>query len=54
MCGESTRPGSKTISQNTELKRVKIIGRFKMKFPETLLSIDTRKSLVMDFSIKIK
>ena len=53
--GESTRPGSKIISQKIELKRVKkIIGRFKMKFPETLLSIDTRKSLVMDFSIKNK
>ena len=51
--GESTRPGSKIISQNKELQRVKkVIKVFKKKFPKTLLSIDTRKSLVMDFSIK--
>ena len=51
--GESTRPGSKIISQKNELKRVKkIIVQFKKKFPKTLLSIDTRKSLIMDFSIK--
>jgi len=51
--GESTRPGSKTISQKVELKRVKhFIKTFKNKFPKTLLSIDTRKSLVMNYSIK--
>ena len=51
--GESTRPGSKIISQKNELQRVKkIIENFKKKFPKTLLSIDTRKSLVMDYSIK--
>ncbi len=51
--GESTRPGSKTITQDKELHRVKkVIEKFKKKFPKTLLSIDTRKSLVMDFSIK--
>ena len=51
--GESTRPGSKIISQKNELKRVKqVIEKFKKNFPKTLLSIDTRKSLVMDFSIK--
>ena len=51
--GESTRPGSKIISQKNELKRVKkVIEQFKKKFPKTLLSIDTRKSLVMDFSIQ--
>ena len=53
--GESTRPGSKTISQKKELQRVaKIIEKFKKKFPKTLLSIDTRKSLVMNFSINNK
>ena len=53
--GESTRPGSKIISQKNELQRVKkIIEKFKKKFPKTLLSIDTRKSLVMNFSIKIR
>ncbi|MBD1146438.1 dihydropteroate synthase [Pelagibacterales bacterium SAG-MED28] len=51
--GESTRPGSKIISQKNELKRLeKVIEQFKKKFPEILLSIDTRKSQVMDFSIK--
>jgi len=51
--GESTRPGSKIISQKNELKRLKkVIEKFKKKFPKTLLSVDTRKSLVMDFSIK--
>ena len=48
--GESTRPGSKIVSQKNELKRVKkVIEQFKKKFTKTLLSIDTRKSLVMDF-----
>ena len=53
--GESTIPGSKIISQKTELKRVKkIFEKLKKKFPKTLLSIDTQKSLVMNFSIKKK
>ena len=51
--GESTRPGSSIISQTKELQRVKqILRRFKKKFPKSLLSIDTRKSLVMNFSIQ--
>ncbi len=51
--GESTRPGSKIVSQKNELRRVqKIIKNFKKRFPKTFLSIDTRKSLVMDYSIK--
>ena len=53
--GESTRPGSKIIPQKKELQRVKkVIKKFKKKFPKILLSIDTRKSIVMDFSIKSK
>ena len=53
--GESTRPGSKVISPKKELQRVyKLLEKFKKKFPKTLLSIDTRKSLVMNFSIKHK
>ena len=53
--GESTRPGSKIIAPNKELNRVKkILEKFKKKFPKTLLSIDTRKSRIMDFSIKNK
>ena len=51
--GESTRPGSKTVSQKNELNRVKqVIKKFKKENPKTLLSIDTRKSLVMKFSIQ--
>ena len=53
--GESTRPGSKIIDQINELKRVKrIIEKFKKKFSSTLLSIDSRKSLVIKHSIKHK
>jgi dihydropteroate synthase len=53
--GESTRPGSKVINPSEELLRVKkIIEVFKKKFSKTLLSIDTRKSLVMSYSIKKK
>ena len=53
--GESTRPKSKTVPEKKELERVKqIIKKFKKKYPKTLLSIDTRKSLVMNFSIKYK
>jgi dihydropteroate synthase len=53
--GESTRPGSKVITQKNELKRVKkIIEKFKKKFPKILLSVDTRKSLVINFSINNK
>ena len=53
--GESTRPGSKIIPEQKELRRVKkILESFKKRFPKTLLSIDTRKSLVIEFSIKKK
>ena len=51
--GESTRPGSKVINQKEELDRVKnVIKKFKNRFSNTLLSIDTRKSQVIDFAIK--
>ena len=51
--GESTRPGSKVINQKEELDRVKnVITKFKNRFSKTLLSIDTRKSQVIDFAIK--
>ena len=53
--GESTRPGSKVIAQKNELRRVKkVIEKFKKKFPKTLLSVDTRKSLIINFSINNK
>jgi dihydropteroate synthase len=51
--GESTRPGSKIISQKHEFARVKnLISNFKKKFSRTLLSIDTRKSQIIDYAIK--
>jgi dihydropteroate synthase len=51
--GESTRPGSKIISPKIEWERIrKVIKKFKKKFPKKMLSIDTRKSLVMKNSIK--
>ena len=53
--GESTRPGSKTISEEDEWDRVKkIITKLKQNFPKTLLSLDTRKSNVMYRGIKNK
>ena len=53
--GESTRPGSKIVSPKNELQRVKqVIKNFKRKFPKILLSIDTRKSSVMNFSMKYR
>jgi len=53
--GESTRPGSKIIPPQIEWKRIeKIIKNFKKKFPKTLLSIDTRKSLIMKNAISFK
>ena len=53
--GESTRPGSKIIFPKIEWQRVsQVIGKFKEQFPKTLLSIDTRKSLVVKNAIKKK
>jgi dihydropteroate synthase len=53
MGGESTRPGSKIIPPKIEWDRVEdILKKFKKKFPKTMLSIDTRKSLVMRNAIK--
>ena len=53
--GESTRPGSEIINPKIEWKRIeKVVKKFKKKFPKTLLSIDTRKSLVMKNAIGYK
>ncbi len=53
--GESTRPGSKTISPKKEWKRIsQIVKNFKKKFPKVKLSVDTRKSSVMENSLKYK
>ena len=50
---ESTRPGSKTIDEKDEWERIKnIIVRLKKNFPNTLLSLDTRKSYVMKKGIE--
>jgi len=51
--GESTRPGSKTVSTKMEWKRIKdIIKNFKKKHRKVCLSIDTRKSEIMIKGIK--
>ena len=51
--GESTRPGSKTISPEVEWKRIKfVVRKFKKKYKKTCFSIDTRKSSLMIKSIK--
>ena len=49
--GESTRPGSKTISDDKEWKRIKnTIKKLSKKIP---LSLDTRKSEIMKKGIKL-
>ena len=51
--GESTRPGSKTISLSIERKRLNfILKKFKKIFKKTCLSLDTRKSELMIEGIK--
>jgi len=46
--GESTRPGSKTINENKEWKRIeKIIIKLKKNFSKIPISLDTRNSYVM-------
>jgi len=53
--GESTRPGAKDIKDKEEWNRIKkVVEFFKKKFPKTLLSVDTRKSLVMSKAMKFK
>ena len=48
--GESTRPGSKSISEKEEWSRIeKIIRKISKKIP---LSLDTRKSEIMNKGIK--
>ena len=53
--GESTRPGSKTISPELEWKRIKNVFQiFKKKHKKICLSLDTRKSEVMIKAIEYK
>jgi len=51
--GESTRPGSQTISGDDELKRViPVIRAISKEFPEALISIDTYKATVAEEACK--
>jgi len=51
--GESTRPGSKTIDPKVEWKRVEfVLKKFKKKFRKICLSLDTRKSSLMEMGLK--
>ena len=51
--GESTRPGSNTITPQSEWKRIEhVVRNFKKKHKSICLSIDTRKSDIMLRSIK--
>jgi dihydropteroate synthase len=51
--GESTKPGSKSINKNKEWGRVKnFIIKFKKYFSNIPLSLDTRKSYVMEKGIE--
>ncbi len=49
--GESTRPGSKAISQKVEWNRIK--GILKNLDKNKIVSLDTRKSLIMDKGISL-
>jgi len=51
--GESTRPGSQTVSADEELERVvPVIQAISKEFPEALISIDTCKSQVAEEAFK--
>ena len=51
--GESTRPGSKDVDPKIELQRLKIVlKKFKKKFKKICLSLDTRKSTIMNEGIQ--
>ena len=53
--GESTRPGSLTIPHKKEWQRISgVVKNFKKKYPNVMLSIDTRKSEIMSNAIKYK
>ena len=50
--GESTRPGSQTVNEKKEWNRIKeVIKKIKNNFPKSILSLDTRKSYVMEKGI---
>jgi dihydropteroate synthase len=50
--GESTRPGSETVTETEELKRVlPVIKAIRKAFPKCILSIDTNKAIVAKAAI---
>ena len=52
--GESTRPGSKIVKDKAEWNRIKnIISKIKKFFPKIPLSLDTRKSFIMEKGIEL-
>lgn len=52
--GESTKPGSKAISENTEWNRIhKVLKKIKKIKKNNLVSIDTRKSSIMKKSLSL-
>jgi dihydropteroate synthase len=52
--GESTRPGAKSVSEQDEITRVsETIQLIKKKYPNQLISLDTRKSRVMQHGLSI-
>jgi dihydropteroate synthase len=52
--GESTKPGSKPISENTEWNRIhKVLKKIKKIKKNNLVSIDTRKSSIMKKSLSL-
>ena len=51
--GESTRPGSKIINPKEEWNRIKkVLVSIRNKFPNLVISLDTRKSYVMKKGIE--
>jgi dihydropteroate synthase len=51
--GESTRPGSQTVSADEEMERViPVISVIAKEFPEAIISIDTYKSKVAEEAFK--
>ena len=51
--GESTRPGSKEITVNEEISRIiPIISQIRKKYKKEFISVDTRKSQVMNEACK--
>ena len=51
--GESTRPGSDVVSEEEEIRRVvPVIKKILDKKPDTIISVDTTKSVVAQEALK--